>query len=323
MALGIPAPIGSFIGGLAGTMIGGTVAEILGLADPQDYVREVEQKERELERAVLEQAQTICSSTRSMYWDAFDSLIYGTELQWRTIETKIGWRFQLRWFGQHLDGPPRPAPFLRAYDPASGNYTGGLTQATRAVIKSKNINYDTYDTSGQLKATPLYWCPLDYGCPYPASGTFAGAGPFARDAEAYFARGARWIPPGPNRPTQCAFPVPNGSEAFDEERRCAWLSSVKHVVESESAALNALQILSVAVNGDLLKTAAAVAAEKAIFDQLNMTQTQLNAAELNRRMDLSQAKTTGEQLSNLLNYGMLIAGIGVLGAALYKRDKSK
>ncbi len=323
MSLGIPAPIGGFIGGLAGTMVGGTVAEILGLADPQDFVRALEKQEHDLENAVLEKAQVICSGTRSMYWDAFDSLIYGTELQWRTVEAQIGWKFQIRWFGQTTESEARPSPFVRSYNPTTSNYTGSLTQATRAVVKIKNINYDTYDSNGKLLVTPLYWCQYDYGCPYPASNSFAGAGIYARDAEAFFARGARWVQPGPSRPAQCAFPMPNGTEAFDESARCAWLSKVQKVVQSESAALNALQILSVTVTGDLLKTAASVAAEKAIYDQLNMTQTQLNMAETNRRFDLSKAKATGKQLSNLINYGTCIAGIGVLAVAFYKKEKNK
>ncbi len=321
MSLGIPAPIGGFIGKLAGGMIGGTVAEILGLADPQDFVRALQKQEKDLERAVLEQAQAICSSTRSMYWDAFDSLIYGTELQWRTLETKIGWKFQLRWFGQQIDSEASSSPFIRAFNPTTNSYTGAITPTTRAAVKIKNINYGIYDNSGKLKVTPLYWCPFDFGCPYPASNSFASAGIYARDAEAFFARGARWIPPGPSRPAQCAFPIPTGTEAFDEDARCAWLSKVRAVVQSETAALNSLQLLSVAVVGDLIKTAASVAAEKSIYDQLHLTETQLNDAELRRRLALSNAKETGKQLSNLLNYGMLLAGLGVLGAAFYKRNK--
>ncbi len=324
MSLGIPAPIGGFIGKLAGTMVGGTVAEILGLADPQDFVRELQRQEADLERAVLEQAQAICSSTRSMYWDAFDAQIFGTELQWRTLESKIGWKFQLRWFGQQVDTAPRSSPFIRSYVPGSQSYTGAINPATRASIKLKNINYDTYDDKGNLKVTPLWWCQFDFGCPYPSSGSIPGAGPLTRDAEAFLARGARWIPPGTGRPAECFFPIPHGTEAFDEAARCAWLARVKETVQSESAALASLQILSVAVNGDLLKTAASVAAEKYIYDYLHLTETQLNTAALKRKMDLSAAKQTGKQLTDLINYGMLIAGAGVLAAALYKkREESK
>ena len=321
MSFGIPAPIGSFIGGLAGGMIGGTVAEILGLSDPQDFVRKLQQQERDLEKAVLDQAQAICSGTRSMYWDAFDALLYGTELQWRTMEEKIGWRFPLRWFGMQYDNAAQPAPFLRAYDPRSGNYTGALTTATRAEVLAKNINYDVYSTDGTLKSTPLYGCKLSYGCPYPQSGAFTSSGPLARDAEAFFARGAQWIPPGPGRPTQCVFPIPSGVEAFDESVRCAWLQRVRDVVQAESAALASLQILSVSVIGDLVKTAAAVAAEKSMYDTLKQSQTQISMNGIKRSQNLAAAKRTGVQLSDFLNYGMLLAGVGVLGAALYKRSQ--
>lgn len=318
-AVGIPAPIGAFIGGLAGGMVGGTIAQIFGLVDPQDAVRALEAAFNSFRDATIAEAQKICFSSRSAYWDAFDNVLAAIELQWEVAEVRIGWRFGLRWFGQEKRLLGGAMPYSRAWDNTRLAFVGPFTTANRSELFAKNINYNTYSAGGELTVTASYWCPFDYGCPYPAARSL-NAGTLERAAQAFLAHGALWIPPE-RRDLGCVLPAPPSDAAFNGETRERWLNSVQKTIEAERASVAALQILSVAVVGDLVRTSAIVAAEKQIVDQLKMNQTQLIAAGLQRGTDLAKAKQTGAQLSDLLNYGALLVGAGVLGVALLKESR--
>jgi len=324
-AFGIPAPIGSFIGGAAGAMVGGTVAQIFGLVDPQAQITALQKAFDQLAAATIAEAQAWCMPARTAYWDAFDNLVYAVELQWEKSEVEIGWKFDLRWYGQEVFSPAGQ-PFSHAYLPVQGKFTGAVTTANRAVVLQKNINYDTYASQNALKETSTYWCPFDYGCPYPRPpaipNLFGGpaAGRFERVTEAFFVRGAPWVSP-PNRAGSCPFPTPPDDAAFNGQNRQCWLNEVWAMVNAEMAATQALQMITVSVVGDLVKTAAQVNAEKAINDSLKKSQTQLNQDAFARALDLQKDKKTGAQLSDLVNYGMLFVGAGVLGAAFYRKKK--
>lgn len=317
-AIGIPAPIGAFIGGKVGGMVGGTFAEIFGLVDPQEEVRALQAAFDSFRDATIAEAQKICYSSRSAYWDAFDNVLAATELQWETAEVKLGWRFGMRWFGQEKRLHGGAMPYSRAWDNAQQAFLGPVTTANRSALFAKNINYDTQDANGNYLIVPSYWCPFDYGCPYPAARNL-GAGVLERSAQAFLAHGARWIPPA-SRNLGCVLPPPPSDAAFNGEVRERWLQSVEATIRAESASIGALQMTSVAVVGDLVRSAGIVAAEKHIVDLLRQNQSDINASALKRVQDLSAAKHTGTQLSDLLNYGALIVGAGVLGAALLKKE---
>lgn len=323
-AVGIPAPIGALIGGAAGGMVGGTVAEMFGLYDPQEAVRKLESAEASFEKATIAQAQQICHSVRGAYWEAFDNMIIGAELRWRTAEVKIGWKFGLRWYGQEREVAvsSQGQPFSHAWDPSVHRFSGPVTAVNRAVYLRTEKNYGIYDANGNLAHTdyPVYWCAQAAGCPYPSVPDL-GAGPYERDAQAFLARGAYWLPPD-KRSLDCPLPLPPSDAAFVAQSRCDWMNSVKQAVANEQAATGALQIISVAVAGDLAKSIAAVAAEKALTDHFKLTKDELTHANITRVYALSAAKQTGRQLSDLLNYAALFIGVGVLGSALYKRSQS-
>lgn len=322
-AFGIPAPIGALIGGEVGGMVGGTIGEIIGLTgDDTAFKKQLDDmvnQEKAFEQSTLAQAQKICAPLQNAYWDSFDNLLMGMELRWEKAEVEIGWKFGLRWFGQDAY-TTLGQPMSHAWVPAQQNFTGPYTAANRAEVLSKNVNYDTYSSGGALTPTATYWCPYGYGCPYPTVPNLGG-GLLERDAQAFLARGALWIPSA-LRPAQCVFPAPS-PDAWDRPiDRAAWVQTVMDQIRGEQAALGALRTLSVAVSGDLVKTAASVAAEKTINDQLSMSASQMSHADAQRTLDLSAAKKTGVQLSDLINYSALFIGLGVLGAALYKRSKS-
>lgn len=320
-AVGIPAPIGALIGGAAGGMAGGTVAEMFGLYDPQEAVRKLEAAEKSFETATITQAQSICHSVRGAFWDAFDNLLAATELRWQTAEVNIGWKFGLRWYGQEREVAvsTQGQPFSHAWDPTQRRFSGPLTSANRATYLRTEKNYGLIDANGNLANTnyPVYWCAQSAGCPYPVVPNL-GAGPYERDAQAFLARGAYWIPPA-QRSLDCPLPLPPSDAAFVAQSRLDWLNSVKQAIAIEQASTGALQIIAVAVAGDLTKSAAAVAAEKALTDQFKLTATELSNANINRVYALSAAKKTGAQLSDLLNYSALFIGVGVLASALYRR----
>jgi hypothetical protein len=321
-SFGIPAPIGSFIGGAAGAMVGGTVAQIFGLDDPQAQVRALQKAFDDLATATVAEAQSWCTPARSAYWDSFDNFLMATELQWEKLEVEIGWKFDLRWYGQEVYNAAGQ-PFSHQYLPALNKFVGPVTTANRAAILKRNINYDTYDTNNTLKETSVYWCPYEYGCPYPKSPAIPNlnAGLFERVAEAFFTRGAVWIDPNIRNLT-CPFPLPPVDAAFIGENRERWLRQVWGMVQAEQAATQALQMITVSVVGDLVKTSAQVKAEKAINDLLKKSQTTLNQNAINRSLELVKAKKTGAELSDLINYGLLFVGVGALGAALYRKKKS-
>lgn len=319
-ALGIPAPIGAFIGGKAGAMIGGTVAQIFGLSDPQAAITQMQKDFNNLARQSISDAQVTCGVLRSAYWDTFDNLLIAMELQWEAMEVQIGWKFRIRWYGPEIYHAGMNAPFSHAYAPATKTFAGPYTTANRAIVLSKNINYDTYSSTasgGDLTTTTVYGCAVGFGCPYPVPPDL-GAGMFERDAEAFFARGAMWIPQT-SRQMTCPFPGPPGDAAMNAQSREAWFQALNNLLISEVAATKALQIIAVRVVADLTQTTASVAAEKAVNDILIQDNTELAIAKLARSRDYANAVNTGKNLSDLLNYGLALIGVGTLGAVLWRR----
>lgn len=318
-SFGIPPCIGSFIGGAAGAMVGGTAAQIFGLVDAGAQVRELMASFDALQKATIAEAQSWCTPALGAYWDAFDNYLYAVELQWEKSEVEIGWKFDLRWYGLEVFSPVGQ-PFSHAFIPATGKFQGAVTTANRAAVFRKNINYDTYGGSNNtLQQTSTYWCPWDYGCPYPKPPAIPdlSGGLLERAAEAFMARGAFWVAPAARR-TSCPFPLPPSDAAFNGENRQRWIAQVWSMVNAELAATQALQMITVSVVGDLVKTTAQVSAEKAINDLLKQSQAQLNINAIRRSIELANAKKTGAELSDLVNYGMLFAGVGLLGAALWR-----
>lgn len=336
-AFGIPAPIGAFIGGLIGGDIGGTLGEIFG-AGPSgtEEMNARISAAQSWANSQLSQANALCSAARSSYWKAFDQLLLATELQWETTEEKIGWRYDLRWFGTETYTKLGQG-FSHLWDPSKGAFTGPENPATRAQVV-KRTPTQTYATDPQtgkditIYGTEYdYGCVIGYGCPYPVVPNLPmPVGPSARVAQAFLARGALWLPLE-QRNYQCSYPLPNLDQLFDGNAKADWLAAMCRDLNQEMAAVKALQILSVTVVGDLVKTAASVAAEKGVYDLLKTckggdagcTSTKdLNIRAAQRASALAQAKITGQNLSDLLNYGMLALGAGLLGAALWKKARS-
>lgn len=321
-AFGIPAPIGAFVGGLVGGMAGGTVGEIFGMGgdNQQAAFDRVVNAFNDWNNATLDAAQKLCTSALTVYWDTFDDMLAQNELRWQMAEVQIGWKFGARWFGQEHDDV-NGRPFSQSWDTTTGKFTGPVTTANRAALLSKNTNYGIYASNGTLQATPVYWCPYDYGCPYPQGTPNLGAGPLERDAQAFLARGAAWYPAS-KRSLVCVFRTPEGDPAFNAADRDKWLSYIEQTVAGEQSAVYALKIISVSVSGDLVRSAAQAAAEKKMHDLLSASSTEILKAGLDRGVALSAAKRTGTQLSDFINYGALFIGVGVLGAAIYKRSQS-
>lgn len=324
-AFGIPAPIGAFVGGLIGGDIGGTIGEIFG-ATNHPTEQEMIDAAKAWINATLTQANTACTTTRSDYWKLFDQMLLAVELQWEVAEaSQVGWRFDLRWFGAETYSKLGMG-FSHLWNPPTNNFTGGPTSAWRAqVIKSTPT--DTYandPTTGQAVTIHGmeydYGCPVAFGCPYPVvTGVPMPGPPLNRVAQAFLARGAEWLPPAQRHP--CSFPQPPVAVAWDGGARSIWIQSMQAVLAEEQQAVKALRILSVTVAGDLIKTAAVVGAEKGLYDLLKKSTLQLNTNAIQRGSALAQAKITGQNLSDMLNYGMLALGVGLLGAALWKRKR--
>jgi hypothetical protein len=326
-AFGIPAPIGAFIGGLIGKDIGGTIGQIFG-AGPSG-AEEIQSRinaQSSWAKSTVAEANALCSTARASYWQTFDQLLLSTELQWELAEINIGWKFNLRWFGVETYAPIGQ-PFSHAWDAPTRRFTGAETQANRAQVVGHQVQASTYYDAAQGKDVTArsnvysYGCPVDFGCPYPiVSGLTMPTG-LERDAQAFLARGAIWLPEA-ERHYQCSYPVPSGVDLLDSTTRQNWLNSMASALAQEQAAVKALQILSVTVVGDLVKTAATVGAEKKINDILKANAQQLTNAALDRAAGYVVAQKTGKNLSDLLNYGMLLLGVGLLGATLWKKRKS-
>lgn len=325
-AVGIPAPVGALIGGAVGGMVGGTIGEILGLGGKSQAEMKKEFDQTQAAWAAFMKTanatfQAACVPIQNKFWDTFDAILLGNELRWEKAELQIGWKFGLRWFGQepYTSGG---LPFSHTWDPLKHNFTGIVTTANRAAVYQTNSNHDTQSSSGEMVSVTTYWCPFDYGCPYPTSPTY-GAGPLERDAAAMGARGAIWIPPSMRQP-ECALPTSYApiDQSGMAQAEANYIAQLNILCDAEWAALQGLSVLSIAVSGDLVKTAASVAAEKAIHDHLSLSSQEMSASAANRSIDLSNAKKTGLQLSDLVNYGSLFIGAGVLGAVLYKRHRS-
>ncbi len=326
-AFGIPAPIGAFIGGLIGKDIGGTIGQIFG-AGPSgaEEIRSRINAQSTWAKATVAEANALCSTARTSYWQAFDQLLLSTELQWELAEIAIGWKFNLRWFGVETY-TPLGQPFSHAWDASAKRFTGAEIQTNRAQVIGHQVQASTYYDATQGKDVTVrsnvynYGCPVDFGCPYPVVPGLAMPPGLERDAQAFLARGAIWLPES-QRNYQCSYPVPSGLDLLDSATKQNWLNSMATALGQEQAAVKALQILSVAVVGDLVKTAATVGAEKKINDILKASQQTLNSAELARAAVYTHAERTGKNLSDLLNYGVFALGVGLVGAALWKKRKS-
>ncbi len=337
-AVGIPAPIGAFIGGLAGGYVGGTIGEIFGLGGKSaaDMRKEFEAAQAAWQ-AFLKQAnasyQAACVPIQNKYWDTFDAILLGNELRWEKAEVQIGWKFGLRWFGAEPSQPRYSLssvrnlptlvgfPFSRSWDPATLSYTGPITTANRAEVDPRIWSHKLYLDDGSSNSVNSYFCAYDYGCPYPTSPTPA-AGLLARDVAVFTARGAAYVSPE-LRSASCTLPsLLTQAEYGHGVTEAEYAQRLNGLINAEWAALQGLSAISIAVSGDLVKTAASVAAEKAMHDHLTVSVSAMNAAAAQRGIDLSAAKKTGTQLSDLVNYSALFIGIGVLGAALYKRHRS-
>jgi hypothetical protein len=315
-ACGIPAPIGAIIGGEVGFDVGGTFAEIFSIHPPDTRLADMYQEEK----TILAQGQTLCDTARSLYWSTFDKLIMATELQWRAAELKIGWKFGLRWYGQE---PGARQPFSHAYNPASGYFDGPLTTANRASQFGGGTDSTYCSSSGDESCVTVteyvYGCAFDYGCPYPVITSISLPTGFERDVQAFFARGALWIPPGSRSMTCSLPPPPVATNAGDVLYN--WIDSINQLITNEQAALDALNTISVVVVGDLVRTVAANTAEQRINAMLRAPVDALNAAAIARGEALAEAKIVGKNLSNFLNYGGFVLGAGLLLAALYKRNQ--
>jgi hypothetical protein len=329
--VGIPAPIGAMIGGLAGGYVGGTIGEIFGLGGKSEAEMRAEYAAAVAEwTAFMKTAnatfEAACVPIQNKYWDTFDNILLGNELRWEMAEVQIGWKFGLRWYGIEPNQPRYSQssvrnlpvlvgfPFSHAWDAPSQSYTGPVTTANRAEVDPSIWSYQLYLDNGTATSTNTYWCAYDYGCPYPTSPNL-GAGILERDAEAFAARGAIYIPPA-QRTTECALPssFPRTSAAYVQQ--------LTFLLNAEYAALQGLSAISIAVSGDLVRTAASVAAEKALNDQLTQSASEMAMAATKRTTDLASAQVTGSNLSTFLNYSALFIGVGVLGAALYKGHRS-
>ena len=318
-AFGIPAPIGAFIGGLIGKDIGGTIGQIFG-AGPSG-AEEMQSRidaARSWANSTLQQANALCSDARSVYWKTFDQLLLAIELQWETQEVQIGWQFDLRWFGTAGQG------FYQSWDPSSKTFSGPYTSAFRADVIGHSPG-TVCPASGPCKYTneSVYGCAYNYGCPYPVVPNIPSPPMFTRVVQAFLARGAMWIDPS-KRQYQCSYKLPGSgaSSLLDGTAKQQWLSAMASDLKAEQAAVKSLQMLSVTIVGDLVKTAASVGAEKAIVEKLKMNTAQIAEASFQRSLALSKAKDTGKNLSDLLNYGAFALGAGLLGATLWKRSRS-
>lgn len=324
-SFGIPAPIGSFIGGLVGTDIGGTFAEIFGAGD--SGAKEVQgrlDKIRDWENVQLAQAQQICSTLRTTYWQTFDNLLLATEVQWETAELKVGWKFGLRWYGTEVYST-RGQAFSHGWDAGKQAFVGPEVSTARASRVGSGFTsaVDHTDNSGKTVTTYdtfyNYQCALEYGCPYPVVPSLPAPQGLSRDVQAFLARGALWVPPA-NRKYQCSFRFPPVATNFGS-MTSDWIASVQADLQREKLALQALQILSVTVVGDLIKTASSNMAEKTMNDLFRKSAVELNQAAVQRSIDLLKAQATGKNLSDLLNYGVLFLGAGLLGATIWKRTQ--
>lgn len=325
-AFGIPAPIGAFLGGLIGHDIGGTLGQIFGAgpSGAEEINSRIDAAKAEAS-ATLAKANALCSASRTAYWQAFDKMLLDTELQWELAEVKIGWKFNLRWFGVEAF-TPLGQPFSHAWDPTTKLFTGVETFANRASIFSSNSISTTYYDGAQGKDVTKYTveraynCAQGCGCPYPVVAGIAVPAGLERDAQAFLARGALWLPES-ERKYQCSYPLPQLEQLFDGNAKQQWIDAMLIDLQQEQLAIKALQILSVAVVGDLVKTAASVGAEKKIYDTLRKTSVQMNADAITRGAAVAQAEATGRQLSDLVNYGMFALGVGLVGAALWKKRR--
>lgn len=276
------AAIGSVIPGV-GTVIGGAIGSLAGLfagelgqktAPPGIHeafkarLAAAEKLAKEQSLAELQRRDAWvaeCGVLYKAYFDTLESCIQLVARHWLDLETKIGWRFDIRWFD------PNPG---RLFIP-----TGTLV--TKTVFDTKEV--DGKRVAVGSHAENYVFCNKEYGCAYPAataSGKLASAfspgftatsplDPSIRAASAMAARGFVYAPEGRIRMgteeyTRCEYW--GGMQMADFDKIAAQTGRYTfnpktdlRILSSELARLNMATNLTIL---DLNRTAALVQAEK-------------------------------------------------------------
>jgi len=128
--------------------------------------------------------------------------------------------------------------------------------------------------------------------------------------EAFMLRGAVWIPPT-DRDTGCGFTLPESAAALDGPARVRWQNALTASVATEKRNLLGLKRLMIIVIGDLTQTSAMVAAEKAIYDRRALLVKHGVQLKKDARSSIAAARLHAGDSSRLLNWALLIGGIGL------------
>jgi hypothetical protein len=206
---GIPAPIGAFLGGEIGGFIGGEVADIFGFSKRahDEWLK----KQKELAVRELSSAEAACAQIREGYWTTFDAYVLATERRWEDLEVKVGYKFDVRFFGQspsaianYIDQHPGSYAWQSRLGPRACAVTcpDGIivkqSGATEILGKLSAADYYALQQQCRLKMIadtklpPIqraaykidpkfvpniyepctHECLADYGCPYPDLNSF-------------------------------------------------------------------------------------------------------------------------------------------------------
>jgi hypothetical protein len=327
-AFGVPAPIGAFIGGQFGAVVGETVADIFGLQSAwQEAWRKYVAALKEEVLRVRTEAMAMCGNIRKDYWTAFDSLIVETERSWEKMELRVGWRFDLRWFGRCYGSGIYGNAFVFDWDADKGLFTGRRrsiqeTFAFEVPRAAKPVRIVS-DYGDQPTVWRAYECRNTFGCPYPkvpdigapsGSGLF---GPANRAVGALWARGALWIPPAKRR-VLCPLPPPPVVNVLDREMVTRWIGQLQWLINREQQRLQSLSTVAVMVSADLIQTAAMVSAERKIHRNLRRLK-QLNYSIATTGLQrVTEAANKSNRTTSIIENTALVGGAALVGAGLLR-----
>lgn len=334
-AFGIPAPIGSLIGGEAGKMIGYFVADVLGISGA-----EAEERRRELERRIRAELnqqyiafKTACDELSNRQIQLYIGQLESLTNRWISMQNRIGWSFDLRWFTPLFARGGSGSGLLRAdgKTPWLGAGDGGGIYCS-----NDRTTGVPYDSSGSIICGPpgilgvqATYCVRDDGCMYPpyVQGTEQIEARLRPAANAFAARGvppALVTQPGPCGRIIDPNTIPN-IEVYGQERE-KWKGESMGLLKQRFDVGQRLSEASLVINADLMKTANAVATEvqmRALADAARGGDTTAFGQAMRgaAAVILSSGCRARRPMLAAANTALLLGGAGLLGYSFWEARK--
>jgi len=336
-AFGIPAPIGAFVGGLAGQMIGGVVSSVLGMGggpSPAEIARARASQEAAHWNEWMREVQRGCDSTADRYLNHLDTVVRDLTQKLDEVQRQLGGQeLSLVWSGDIQ--PESQGGFSPFYSRLSS--VRGAEHKEWSVRQCANLS--TGYTCSNIPREK-YTCALPQGCAIPVVGG-SGSRSQKEVINALIFYGAQWREENQryhwfceNWPTldeeRLAYQIRQsggrvmcsqyGSEipsiGYTTPVVCEFYRAAMREAQRPAQAMSSLLPARLLVEQSIVKTGSIALAQQQIAAERHALATE--GANTKR-----SAWQEGQRKTWLANNGMLLAGLAILGFAIWQSKKER